>query len=193
VSSDSLSHQLAVFPCHCILPAWLTWKPSWGCTQKTTISQYQLHCTAYNGKPKAQAHRSMRWKDAIREERCSKQFEGDAMNQWYFFCVISLLYVFYNWSDLSPLILMLRPSWFAMPESETENSRTFSECWQRTADFRLTFCFPQSKPLIPLQKEEDPETQKTVLTNYMFPQQTRTEDCEYTTRLGFSSSRLTNV
>lgn len=36
----------------------------------------------------------------------------------------------------------------------------------------------QSKPLIPLQKEEEPETQKTVLTNYMFPQQTRTEDCE---------------
>uniref|UniRef100_A0A8C7LR98 Erbb2 interacting protein n=1 Tax=Oncorhynchus kisutch TaxID=8019 RepID=A0A8C7LR98_ONCKI len=35
----------------------------------------------------------------------------------------------------------------------------------------------QSKPLIPLQKEEDPETHKTVLTNYMFPQQTRTEDC----------------
>uniref|UniRef100_A0A8D3CZ97 Erbin n=1 Tax=Scophthalmus maximus TaxID=52904 RepID=A0A8D3CZ97_SCOMX len=34
----------------------------------------------------------------------------------------------------------------------------------------------QSKPLIPLQKEEDPETRKTVLTNYMFPQQTRTED-----------------
>ncbi|KAM4635460.1 erbin isoform 2-T2 [Polymixia lowei] len=34
----------------------------------------------------------------------------------------------------------------------------------------------QSKPLIPLQKEEDPETSKTVLTNYMFPQQTRTED-----------------
>lgn len=34
----------------------------------------------------------------------------------------------------------------------------------------------QSKPLIPLQKEEDPETQKTVLTNYMFPQQTRTEE-----------------
>lgn len=42
-----------------------------------------------------------------------------------------------------------------------------------------TFCLPQSKPLIPLQKEEDPETHKTVLTNYMFPQQTRTEDCEY--------------
>uniref|UniRef100_A0A3Q2PZR1 Erbb2 interacting protein n=1 Tax=Fundulus heteroclitus TaxID=8078 RepID=A0A3Q2PZR1_FUNHE len=37
----------------------------------------------------------------------------------------------------------------------------------------------QSKSLIPLQKEEDPETQKTVLTNYMFPQQTRTEDCEF--------------
>uniref|UniRef100_A0A8C7KUI1 Erbb2 interacting protein n=1 Tax=Oncorhynchus kisutch TaxID=8019 RepID=A0A8C7KUI1_ONCKI len=36
----------------------------------------------------------------------------------------------------------------------------------------------QSKPLIPLQKEEDPETHKTVLTNYMFPQQTRTEDCD---------------
>uniref|UniRef100_A0A8C5GZT6 Erbin n=1 Tax=Gouania willdenowi TaxID=441366 RepID=A0A8C5GZT6_GOUWI len=34
----------------------------------------------------------------------------------------------------------------------------------------------QSKPLIPLQKEEDPETQKTMLTNYMFPQQTRTEE-----------------
>ncbi|XP_053195707.1 erbin isoform X2 [Scomber japonicus] len=34
----------------------------------------------------------------------------------------------------------------------------------------------QSKPLIPLQKEEDPETHKTVLTNYMFPQQTRNED-----------------
>ncbi|XP_028273181.1 erbin isoform X2 [Parambassis ranga] len=31
----------------------------------------------------------------------------------------------------------------------------------------------QSKPLIPLQKEEDPETHKTMLTNYMFPQQTR--------------------
>ncbi|XP_075582953.1 erbin isoform X5 [Pelecanus crispus] len=34
----------------------------------------------------------------------------------------------------------------------------------------------QSKPLIPLQKEADPDTQKTVLTNYMFPQQPRTED-----------------
>ncbi|XP_056146506.1 erbin [Lampris incognitus] len=34
----------------------------------------------------------------------------------------------------------------------------------------------QSKPLIPLQKEEDPDTGKTVLTNYMFPQQTRTEE-----------------
>ncbi|XP_046870339.1 erbin isoform X5 [Hypomesus transpacificus] len=34
----------------------------------------------------------------------------------------------------------------------------------------------QSKPLIPLQKDEDPETHKTVLTNYMFPQQTRTEE-----------------
>ncbi|XP_054842083.1 erbin isoform X2 [Eublepharis macularius] len=34
----------------------------------------------------------------------------------------------------------------------------------------------QSKPLIPLQKETDPETQKTVLTNYMFPQQPRSED-----------------
>ncbi|XP_034753176.1 erbin isoform X1 [Etheostoma cragini] len=34
----------------------------------------------------------------------------------------------------------------------------------------------QSKPLIPLQKEEDPETHKIMLTNYMFPQQTRTED-----------------
>uniref|UniRef100_A0A8C4SBP6 Erbin n=1 Tax=Erpetoichthys calabaricus TaxID=27687 RepID=A0A8C4SBP6_ERPCA len=34
----------------------------------------------------------------------------------------------------------------------------------------------QSKPLIPLQKEEDEETGKTVLTNYMFPQQPRTEE-----------------
>ncbi|XP_065146326.1 erbin isoform X1 [Paramisgurnus dabryanus] len=34
----------------------------------------------------------------------------------------------------------------------------------------------QSKPLIPLQKEEDPELHKTVLTNYMFPQQSRTEE-----------------
>ncbi|XP_075695118.1 erbin isoform X2 [Rhinoderma darwinii] len=34
----------------------------------------------------------------------------------------------------------------------------------------------QSKPLIPLQKETDPDTQKTVLTNYMFPQQPRTDD-----------------
>nr|XP_004671250.2 erbin isoform X6 [Jaculus jaculus] len=34
----------------------------------------------------------------------------------------------------------------------------------------------QSKPLIPLQKETDAETQKVVLTNYMFPQQPRTED-----------------
>ncbi|KAJ8339402.1 hypothetical protein SKAU_G00361880 [Synaphobranchus kaupii] len=34
----------------------------------------------------------------------------------------------------------------------------------------------QSKPLIPLQKEEDQETHKTVLTNYMFPQQTRTDE-----------------
>ncbi|XP_007523553.2 erbin isoform X1 [Erinaceus europaeus] len=34
----------------------------------------------------------------------------------------------------------------------------------------------QSKPLIPLQKETDSEIQKMVLTNYMFPQQPRTED-----------------
>ncbi|XP_040196024.1 erbin isoform X3 [Rana temporaria] len=34
----------------------------------------------------------------------------------------------------------------------------------------------QSKPLIPLQKETDPDSQKTVLTNYMFPQQPRTDD-----------------
>ncbi|KAJ8262763.1 hypothetical protein COCON_G00152200 [Conger conger] len=34
----------------------------------------------------------------------------------------------------------------------------------------------QSKALIPLQKEEDQESHKTVLTNYMFPQQTRTDD-----------------
>ncbi|XP_070599370.1 erbin isoform X2 [Erythrolamprus reginae] len=34
----------------------------------------------------------------------------------------------------------------------------------------------QSKPLIPLQKEVDPDTQETVVTNYMFPQQPRSED-----------------
>ncbi|XP_060751378.1 erbin isoform X1 [Tachysurus vachellii] len=34
----------------------------------------------------------------------------------------------------------------------------------------------QSKPLIPLQKEEEPDTHTTVLTNYMFPQQSRTEE-----------------
>ncbi|XP_018121210.1 erbin isoform X2 [Xenopus laevis] len=34
----------------------------------------------------------------------------------------------------------------------------------------------QSKPLIPLQKETDQDTQKVVLTNYMFPQQPRTEE-----------------
>ncbi|KAJ8380950.1 hypothetical protein SKAU_G00017280 [Synaphobranchus kaupii] len=34
----------------------------------------------------------------------------------------------------------------------------------------------QSKSLIPLQKDEDQETHKTVLTNYMFPQQARTDD-----------------
>ncbi|KAF4024345.1 hypothetical protein G4228_016498 [Cervus hanglu yarkandensis] len=34
----------------------------------------------------------------------------------------------------------------------------------------------QSKPLIPLQKETDSETQNMALTNYMFPQQPRTED-----------------
>lgn len=43
----------------------------------------------------------------------------------------------------------------------------------------ICFVFRQSKPLIPLQKDEDPDTHKTVLTNYMFPQQTRTEECEY--------------
>lgn len=53
---------------------------------------------------------------------------------------------------------------------------------QRTADFtwhtQPHILSTQSKPLIPLQKEEDPETQKTVLTNYMFPQQIRIEECE---------------
>ncbi|TRY65127.1 hypothetical protein DNTS_021101 [Danionella cerebrum] len=34
----------------------------------------------------------------------------------------------------------------------------------------------QSKPLIPLQKDENPETHKIVLTNYMFPQQGRSEE-----------------
>uniref|UniRef100_A0A8C4N4K0 PDZ domain-containing protein n=2 Tax=Eptatretus burgeri TaxID=7764 RepID=A0A8C4N4K0_EPTBU len=37
----------------------------------------------------------------------------------------------------------------------------------------------QSKPLIPLQTEVDPESQQRVLTNYMFPQQPRAEE-DYT-------------
>lgn len=56
-----------------------------------------------------------------------------------------------------------------------------------------SFFVLQSKPLIPLQKEEDPETHKTVLTNYMFPQQIRTDDCEYhafgKTKFLFTSSQ----
>ncbi len=54
----------------------------------------------------------------------------------------------------------------------------------------LFFVFLQSKPLIPLQKEEDTETHKTVLTNYMFPQQTRTEDCEYLVMQNLQLSHL---
>ncbi|KAK2538821.1 Erbb2ip [Columba guinea] len=50
---------------------------------------------------------------------------------------------------------------------------TFTKLQQLTA---MWLSDNQSKPLIPLQKEADPETQKTVLTNYMFPQQPRTED-----------------
>ncbi|KAL2087616.1 hypothetical protein ACEWY4_016444 [Coilia grayii] len=50
---------------------------------------------------------------------------------------------------------------------------TFTKLNQMTA---MWLSENQSKALIPLQKEEDPETQKTVLTNYMFPQQPRTED-----------------
>ncbi|NWS75843.1 ERBIN protein, partial [Crotophaga sulcirostris] len=50
---------------------------------------------------------------------------------------------------------------------------TFTKLQQLTA---MWLSDNQSKPLIPLQKETDPETQKTVLTNYMFPQQPRTED-----------------
>ncbi|XP_043919287.1 erbin isoform X1 [Protopterus annectens] len=50
---------------------------------------------------------------------------------------------------------------------------SFTKLQQLTA---LWLSDNQSKPLIPLQKEVDNETQKTVLTNYMFPQQPRTED-----------------
>ncbi|KFZ57462.1 Protein LAP2, partial [Antrostomus carolinensis] len=50
---------------------------------------------------------------------------------------------------------------------------TFTKLQQLTA---MWLSDNQSKPLIPLQKETDPDTQKTVLTNYMFPQQPRTED-----------------
>ncbi|KAM7076349.1 erbin isoform 4-T8 [Ciconia maguari] len=50
---------------------------------------------------------------------------------------------------------------------------TFTKLQQLTA---MWLSDNQSKPLIPLQKEADPDTHKTVLTNYMFPQQPRTED-----------------
>ncbi|XP_049649469.1 erbin-like isoform X3 [Accipiter gentilis] len=50
---------------------------------------------------------------------------------------------------------------------------TFTKLQQLTA---MWLSENQSKPLISLQKEADPDTQKTVLTNYMFPQQPRTED-----------------
>ncbi|XP_041108368.1 erbin-like isoform X1 [Polyodon spathula] len=50
---------------------------------------------------------------------------------------------------------------------------TFTKLSQLTA---MWLSENQSKPLIPLQKEEDEDTHKTVLTNYMFPQQPRTED-----------------
>ncbi|KAF1473718.1 Erbin, partial [Megadyptes antipodes antipodes] len=50
---------------------------------------------------------------------------------------------------------------------------TFTKLQQLTA---MWLSDNQSKPLIPLQKEADPDTQKTVLTNYMFPQQPKTED-----------------
>ncbi|KFP81392.1 Protein LAP2 [Apaloderma vittatum] len=50
---------------------------------------------------------------------------------------------------------------------------TFTKLQQLTA---MWLSDNQSKPLIPLQKEPDPDTKKTVLTNYMFPQQPRTED-----------------
>ncbi|KAJ7395968.1 Protein LAP2 [Pitangus sulphuratus] len=54
---------------------------------------------------------------------------------------------------------------------QLSNIRTFA------ADHNFLTQLPsESKPLIPLQKEADPDTQKTVLTNYMFPQQPRTED-----------------
>ncbi|KAM6105929.1 LOW QUALITY PROTEIN: erbin [Pterocles gutturalis] len=49
---------------------------------------------------------------------------------------------------------------------------TFTKLQQLTA---MWLSDNQSKPLIP-PKEVDPDTQKTVLTNYMFPQQPRTED-----------------
>ncbi|KAM9251481.1 LOW QUALITY PROTEIN: erbin-like [Cariama cristata] len=53
---------------------------------------------------------------------------------------------------------------------------TFTKLQQLTA---MWLSDNQSKPLIPLQKEADPDTQKTVLTNYMFPQQPRTEDVAF--------------
>uniref|UniRef100_A0A8C7THI4 Erbb2 interacting protein n=1 Tax=Oncorhynchus mykiss TaxID=8022 RepID=A0A8C7THI4_ONCMY len=69
------------------------------------------------------------------------------------------------------------------------NCNSFSVCVSRLRNLPYSFTKlnqmtamwlseNQSKPLIPLQKEEDQETHKTVLTNYMFPQQTRTEDCD---------------
>ncbi|XP_068106053.1 erbin isoform X2 [Hyperolius riggenbachi] len=50
---------------------------------------------------------------------------------------------------------------------------TFTRLQQLTA---MWLSDNQSKPLIPLQKETDPDSQKMVLTNYMFPQQPRTDE-----------------
>lgn len=65
------------------------------------------------------------------------------------------------------------------PEEENGDTLTPLVLCIAGSTIKPTFFVLQSKPLIPLQKEEDPETHKTVLTNYMFPQQIRTDDCEY--------------
>uniref|UniRef100_A0A8C5U1B5 Erbin n=1 Tax=Malurus cyaneus samueli TaxID=2593467 RepID=A0A8C5U1B5_9PASS len=52
---------------------------------------------------------------------------------------------------------------------------TFTKLQQLTA---MWLSDNQSKPLIPLQKEADPDTQKTVLTNYMFPHAQVAFECD---------------
>uniref|UniRef100_A0A452HN86 Erbin n=1 Tax=Gopherus agassizii TaxID=38772 RepID=A0A452HN86_9SAUR len=79
-----------------------------------------------------------------------------------------------NWKNVTVLFLHSNKLEF-LPEEMGDMQKLKVINLSDNRDFNYFF-FSQSKPLIPLQKEVDPETQKTVLTNYMFPQQPRSED-----------------